>query len=136
MQSFLLTAEQFSSQQKLAEGVRTVDGLWSARLHLLGFCLLARARTGLQNYAKETRIGEAIRCFFRFFIYSFSDQYVCAPFSQRCLLPLIYFLGFDFHFFVCCIGYRAASGLGEANEALQALFVGTGYQQSLPGMLT
>lgn len=135
MQNFLLTAEQFSSQQKLAEGVRTVDGLWSARLHLLGFCLLARARTGLQNYAKETRIGEAIRCFFRFFIYSFSDQYLGAPFSQRCPLPLI-FLDLTFYFFVSCIGCRAASGLGEANEALQALFVGTGYQQSLPGMLT
>ena len=65
----------------------------------------------------------------------FSDQYLGAPFSQRCLLPLI-FLDLTFYSFVSCIGCRAASGLGEANEALQALFVGTGYQQSLPGMLT
>jgi len=65
VQRFLTTVEQFSSQQKLAEGVRTADGLWSARLHLLGFCLLARARTGLKNTGKENRVGEAIRCFFR-----------------------------------------------------------------------
>lgn len=29
---------------------------------------------------------------------------------------------------------RAASGLGEANKDLQSLFVGTGYQQNIPGM--
>lgn len=28
---------------------------------------------------------------------------------------------------------RAASGLGEASEDLQSLFVGTGYQQNIPG---
>lgn len=65
VQRFLTTVEQFSSQQKLVEGIRSADGLWSARLHLLGFCLLARARTGLKNTGKENRVGEAIRCFFR-----------------------------------------------------------------------
>jgi len=29
---------------------------------------------------------------------------------------------------------RAASGLGEASKDLQSLFVGTGYQQNIPGM--
>jgi hypothetical protein len=91
-QSFLMAIEHFSSQQTLSEGVRTVDGHWCARLHLLGFCLLACACTGLQNSEKEKRIGEAIRCFF-----------------------------------------QAASG-GEANEALQTLFLGTGYKQNLPGI--
>lgn len=62
---FLTTTEQFSSKQKLTEGIRTTDGLWSARLHLLGFCLLARARTGPKTAGKDSRIGEAIRCFFR-----------------------------------------------------------------------
>jgi nuclear pore complex protein Nup160 len=65
-QSFLMAIEHFSSQQTLSEGVRTVDGHWCARLHLLGFCLLACACTGLQNSEKEKRIGEAIRCFFQF----------------------------------------------------------------------
>ncbi|KAG0622512.1 hypothetical protein M758_3G102700 [Ceratodon purpureus] len=92
LERFLTTVEQFSSQQKLVEGIRSADGLWSARLHLLGFCLLARARTGLKNTGKENRVGEAIRCFF-----------------------------------------RAASGLGEASEDLRSLFVGTGYQQNIPG---
>ena len=64
IQRFLTTVEQFSFQQEL-EGVRSADGLWSARLHLLGFCLLARARTGLKNSGKDNRVGEAIRCFFR-----------------------------------------------------------------------
>ncbi|CAM6030468.1 unnamed protein product [Sphagnum balticum] len=91
LESFLMAIEHFSSQQTLSEGVRTVDGHWCARLHLLGFCLLACACTGLQNSEKEKRIGEAIRCFF-----------------------------------------QAASG-GEANEALQTLFLGTGYKQNLPG---
>jgi len=61
-----MAIEHFSSQQTLSEGVRTVDGHWCARLHLLGFCLLACACTGLQNSEKEKRIGEAIRCFFQF----------------------------------------------------------------------
>ncbi|XP_024389835.1 nuclear pore complex protein NUP160 isoform X1 [Physcomitrium patens] len=92
LERFLTTIEQFSSQQKLAEGTKTADGLWSARLHLLGFCLLAQARTELKNNGKEIRVAEAIRYFF-----------------------------------------RAASGLGEANEDLQFV-LGTGYQQNLPGI--
>jgi hypothetical protein len=66
LERFLMAIEHFSSQQTLSEGVRTVDGHWCARLHLLGFCLLACACTGLQNSEKEKRIGEAIRCFFQF----------------------------------------------------------------------
>lgn len=65
LERFLTTVEQFSSQQKFVEGIRSADGLWSARLHLLGFCLLARARTGLKSIGKENQVGEAIRCFFR-----------------------------------------------------------------------
>ncbi len=65
-QNFLMAIEHFSSQQTLSEGVRTVDGHWCARLHLLGFCLLACACTGLQSSEKEKRIGEAVRCFFQF----------------------------------------------------------------------
>eukprot|EP01018_Ginkgo_biloba_P012784 Gb_36286 [translate_table: standard] len=65
LENLFITIDEHSNQQKLSSSTKSLDDEWRARLHLLGFCLLARARVGLQENLKEGQIGEAIRCFFR-----------------------------------------------------------------------
>lgn len=65
LENFFITIDEHSKQSKLLSSMESVDGEWHARLHLLGFCLLARARLGMEEQLKEKHVGEAIRCFFR-----------------------------------------------------------------------
>ncbi|BBN19520.1 nuclear pore complex protein Nup160 [Marchantia polymorpha subsp. ruderalis] len=65
LENFLYAVEQFSTQQHLSEGVASLNGEWSARLHLLGICSLARAQSLLEKDTKEKHVGDAIQCFFR-----------------------------------------------------------------------
>ncbi|KAH9310668.1 hypothetical protein KI387_025703, partial [Taxus chinensis] len=64
LENLFFTVDEHSNQKKLSS-TETMDGERRARLHLLGFCLLARARLRLQENLKEKQIEEAIRCFFR-----------------------------------------------------------------------
>ncbi|XP_057863623.2 nuclear pore complex protein NUP160 isoform X2 [Cryptomeria japonica] len=65
LENLFVTVDEHSDQQKLSRNTESMDGEWCARLHLLGFCLLARARLRLQENIKEKQIEEAIHCFFR-----------------------------------------------------------------------
>ncbi|CAM6109251.1 unnamed protein product [Calypogeia fissa] len=65
LESFLTAVEHFTKKQQLSDAIESMDGEWSARLHLLGICSLARAHSVLENTSKEKHIGEAIQCFFR-----------------------------------------------------------------------
>ncbi|KAL2608671.1 hypothetical protein R1flu_027244 [Riccia fluitans] len=65
LESFLNAVEHFSTQQQLSDGVASLNGEWSARLHLLGICSLARAQSLLEKNTREKHIGDAIQCFFR-----------------------------------------------------------------------
>ncbi|KAL3676747.1 hypothetical protein R1sor_026695 [Riccia sorocarpa] len=65
LESFLNALDHFSTPQQLSEGVASLNGEWSARLHLLGICSLARAQSLLEKNTKEKHVGDAVQCFFR-----------------------------------------------------------------------
>ncbi|KAF5204861.1 Nuclear pore complex protein [Thalictrum thalictroides] len=54
-----------SRKERTSESAQDSDGEWCKYLHLLGFCLLARAQCELHGVVKERKIREAVRCFFR-----------------------------------------------------------------------
>lgn len=64
-ENLFLIIDAYSSKRKVNLTLQSMDGEWCAHLHLLGFCLLLRAQSGLHGALKEQKIHEAIRCFFR-----------------------------------------------------------------------
>ncbi|XP_068656473.1 nuclear pore complex protein NUP160 isoform X2 [Aristolochia californica] len=65
VENLLVLTEAHSRKEKVSQSVQSVDGEWSACLHLLGFCLLLQAQGRLPGVAREQKIREAVRCFFR-----------------------------------------------------------------------
>ncbi|KAK9122460.1 hypothetical protein Syun_020077 [Stephania yunnanensis] len=61
----LAVIDVYSRKEKTSQSVQSTNGEWCRHLHLLGLCLLARSRCGLQEKAKEKKVHEAVRCFFR-----------------------------------------------------------------------
>ncbi|WOL19781.1 hypothetical protein Cni_G28583 [Canna indica] len=64
-ENLFVIIDGYSRSRKVALGAQPTDGDWCARLHLMGFCLLVRAQSGLQGVLKDQKIHEAVRCFFR-----------------------------------------------------------------------
>ncbi|KAK6121287.1 hypothetical protein DH2020_044990 [Rehmannia glutinosa] len=63
---YLLTlVDAYSRKEKMFESLQAVDGKFSALFHLLGCCLVAQTQHGLHKAVKESKVGEALRCFFR-----------------------------------------------------------------------
>ncbi|KAK9093640.1 hypothetical protein Scep_025109 [Stephania cephalantha] len=65
VQDLLAVIDVYSRKEKTSQSVQSTNGEWCRHLHLLGLCLLARSRCGLQEKAKEKKVHEAVRCFFR-----------------------------------------------------------------------
>ncbi|KAM0939366.1 hypothetical protein DsansV1_C21g0169861 [Dioscorea sansibarensis] len=64
-ENVLLIIDAYLSKRKVSASAQSTDSGWSARLHLLGFCLLLQAQNGLHGPVKERKIHESVRCFFR-----------------------------------------------------------------------
>ncbi|KAG9439278.1 hypothetical protein H6P81_019443 [Aristolochia fimbriata] len=65
VENLLVLTNAHSRKEKASQSVQSVDGEWSACLHLLGFCLLLQAQGRLPGVGRERKIHEAVRCFFR-----------------------------------------------------------------------
>ncbi|GER54989.1 suppressor of auxin resistance [Striga asiatica] len=61
----LMLVDAYSHKEKTFESLHAVDGKLSLRLHLLGCCLVAQTQHGLSKKTKGSKVGEALRCFFR-----------------------------------------------------------------------
>ncbi|XP_008801415.2 nuclear pore complex protein NUP160 [Phoenix dactylifera] len=64
-ENLFLIIDAHLSSRKSSQNAQSTDGEWCARLHLLGYCLLVRAKGRLHGTLKEQKISESIRCFFR-----------------------------------------------------------------------
>ncbi|KAF9603749.1 hypothetical protein IFM89_037835 [Coptis chinensis] len=58
-------SDAHSRKEKTSQSVQDSNGEWCIQLHLLGFCLLARAQRESQRFLREKKVREAVRCFFR-----------------------------------------------------------------------
>ncbi|KAK9145964.1 hypothetical protein Sjap_005867 [Stephania japonica] len=65
VEELLAVIDVYSRKEKTSQSVQSTSGEWCRHLHLLGLCLLARSHCGLQGKAKEKKVHEAVRCFFR-----------------------------------------------------------------------
>ncbi|XP_058086565.1 nuclear pore complex protein NUP160 isoform X2 [Magnolia sinica] len=65
VENLLVIIDAHSCKEKASQSIQSSDGVWCACLHLLGFCLLVRAHNGSHGILKESKIREAVRCFFR-----------------------------------------------------------------------
>ncbi|KAL0412834.1 UNVERIFIED_CONTAM: Nuclear pore complex protein [Sesamum radiatum] len=64
---YLLTlVDAYSRKERIFESLQAVDGKLSALFHLLGCCLVAQTQHGLHGPVKDRKVGEAVRCFFRY----------------------------------------------------------------------
>ena len=80
VKNVLLIIDAYLSKRKVSASAQSTDSGWSARLHLLGFCLLLQAQNGLHGPVKERKIHESVRCFFRYHV----NHILC-----NCLLHVI-----------------------------------------------
>lgn len=62
--------DAYSRKEKRFGSLQAMDGKLAALFHLLGCCLVAQTQYGLHGSVKERKVGEAIRCFFRYKIIS------------------------------------------------------------------
>ncbi|KAG0475193.1 hypothetical protein HPP92_014879 [Vanilla planifolia] len=60
-----LIIDNYSSSRNQSPSSWHADADWFRRLHLLGFCLLMRAHTEVDEAMKEQKAHEAVHCFFR-----------------------------------------------------------------------
>ncbi|KAL3651476.1 hypothetical protein CASFOL_004478 [Castilleja foliolosa] len=63
---YLLTlVDAYSRKEKMYESRQSVDDKFPILIHLLGCCYVAQTQHGLHRTAKESKVVEALRCFFR-----------------------------------------------------------------------
>ncbi|XP_024542730.1 nuclear pore complex protein NUP160 [Selaginella moellendorffii] len=87
LESLLSIVERHSNEQTFLDDVFAADGECSARLHLLGFCRLARACSG-NGSNKSQEIKDAASCFFRAAAtLGDSDERFHSLFRGKSLLP-------------------------------------------------
>ncbi|XP_077233386.1 SUPPRESSOR OF AUXIN RESISTANCE1 isoform X2 [Tasmannia lanceolata] len=65
VENLLVIIGAHSHMEKSCQSAQSTNGDWCARLHLMGFCLLVRAHSGLRGALKGRKVREAVRCFFR-----------------------------------------------------------------------
>lgn len=58
--------DAYSRKEKSFGSLQAVDGKLAALFHLLGCCLVAQSQQGLHGPVKDRKVGEALRCFFRY----------------------------------------------------------------------